>query len=158
MRFAIACRILLAVVASTACFRYAEEIRPITAEDCGPEPPSRAFLRMVPDSSGGSTISGHVLDADAESSVPTRVGSALLTIVGTNRGAYTDSLGHFRIDSIAPGRYALRTRRLGYKPRQDSVVLTESFGQIIDVGLARQGHDGCPGFMALVTRKRTWRW
>jgi hypothetical protein len=130
----------------------------MTAVDCGPEPPSRAFTRIARDSTIVGAIAGQVFDADADNGAPTGLGNAVVTIVGTNRGTDTDSLGRFRIDSIAPGRYAIRTRRLGFKPRQDSVVLTELFGQAVDIGVVRQGLDGCPGFMALVIRKRKWVW
>ena len=130
----------------------------MTAADCGPEPPSRAFLRIASDSAIIGTITGQVFDANADNGLPTRLGAAVVTVVGTNRGTNTDSLGRFRIDSVEPGRYAIRTRRLGFKPRQDSIVLTELFGQAVDIGVVRRVLDGCPGFMAVVSRKRKWVW
>lgn len=152
------CIPLLAIALSSACYRYVEEMRPATAADCGPEPPSRAFIRIVRDSSSIGTISGQVFDADADGGIPAKLGEAVVIVLGTDRGAKTDSLGQFRVDSIAPGRYAVRTCRIGFEPRLDSAVLTDSFGQSFQVGLVRAPLDGCPGFMSIVTRRRKLRW
>ena len=150
--------LLVALAVSSACYRYVEEVRPMTSADCSPEPPSKAFVRIIADSSFHRGISGQVFDADAEGGIPRPVWEASVIALGTKRGTTTDSLGRFRMDSIPPGRYALRTRRIGYKPRLDSVVITDSLGQRAELGLVRDVTDGCPGFMSLVTRKRKWQW
>lgn len=147
---------LVVAVLSAGCFRYVEEVRPLTAADCPPEPPSRAFIRVSRDSAAIGMITGRVFDADNVE--PKLLAAAVVTVLGTRRGGVSDSVGHFQVDSILTGRYAIRVRRLGYRSRIDSVVVTDSFGQAIDVGLIHQPLDGCPGFMARVTRKRAWRW
>jgi len=152
------CTPLLALALSSGCFRYVEEMRPATPADCAPEPPSRAFARIARDSASIGTISGQVFDADAEEGVPARLWEAVVILLGTTSGSKTDSLGQFRIDSVASGRYAIRTGRIGFEPRLDSVVLTDSFGQRFELGLVRAPLDGCPGFMSIVTRKRKLRW
>jgi hypothetical protein len=152
------CISLLAITLSSACFRYVEEVRPMTPADCGPEPPSKAFVSIVADSILVRGVSGRVFNADAEGGVPRPVWGASVIVEGMKRGTTTDSLGQFLIDSIPSGRYALRTRSIGYKPRLDSVVISDSFGQRATLGLVRDVTDGCPGFMSLVTRKRKWKW
>jgi hypothetical protein len=155
---AASCVSLLVIAVSSACFRYVEEMRPMTPADCAPEPPSRAFVRIVRDSSSIGTISGQVFDADAEGGMPRPTWEAVVIVLGTNRGAKTDSLGKFRIDSLTSGRYAIRIRRIGFEPRLDSAVLTDSFGQNFELGLVRAPVDGCPGFMSIVTRKKKLTW
>jgi hypothetical protein len=159
VRLAIACCMpIAAIVLSLGCFRYVEETRPATEADCGPVPPSKAFVRLASDSGAPGAIAGYVFDADDETGIPSRLSEAVLIVAGMRRSAKTDSLGQFRIDSIVPGRYAIQTRRIGFKPRQDSITLTKSFGQTMDIGIVRDVLDGCPGFMSIVTRKRKWKW
>jgi hypothetical protein len=130
----------------------------MTAADCPPEPPSRSFIQVSRDSSAVGVITGRVFDADADKGELNPLAAAVVTVLGTRLGGFTDSIGRFRIDSILAGHYAIRVRRIGFRPRVDSVAVIEAFGQRVDVGLARQPLDGCPGFMALVSRKRVWYW
>ena len=113
---------------------------------------------MAVDSGAACRLSGQIFNADTETGIPVGLGEAVVMVVGMKRGAKTDSMGRFRIDSIPSGRYVMRTRRLGFKPRQDSVVLSDFFGQKVEVGLEIDILDGCPGFMSLVKRTRKWTW
>lgn len=69
---------LVVAVSLIACFRYVEEMRPMTEADCGPVPPSKAFIGIAADSRAVGTIAGQVLDADSESGIPTGLAEAVL--------------------------------------------------------------------------------
>ena len=59
-------------------------------------------------------ISGTVVDS--QTNLP--IAGASVLIVGTNRGANTDSLGNFLIKGVPPGNYTLRITGVGYQALQ----------------------------------------
>ena len=50
--------------------------------------------------------------------------------LGKSYQAYTDTTGHFRIDSLPPGRYLMRVKRIGYRPAQDTVQTVTDSGAV----------------------------
>lgn len=149
---------------STACYQYEEQFRPFPADLCPPELPSRSYSHVAADP-GVVGLQGRVRGAfgPAPDAVPPdsswpALADAWIQIEHTSGTAHTDSLGRFRIDSLGPGRYAVRVTRVGYRPRRDTVVVAANAGADWDVALEPQAVDGCPGFMSMVERKRVWRW
>jgi hypothetical protein len=53
----------------------------------------------------------------------TRLDSAEVTIAALHRSTKTGGLGEFRLAELAPGRYAVTVRHLGFKPLTDTVEL-----------------------------------
>lgn len=50
---------------------------------------------------------------------------ANLIIVGTTIGTATDETGHYRLMNLSVGKIKLRAQALGYKPKEESVLLEE---------------------------------
>lgn len=152
-------QLLLALLASssTACYRYVTTSRPLTEADCPPDP-WHAYARYRFDSTAGPGLRGRVVDVSASDSVKRSTIGTAVSIEGLNIGSYVDSAGQFRISGLIPGRYAVWTRRIGYHARRDSIVVLDHAQTVLDVGLAPAVLDGCPGFMAIIERKRVWRW
>lgn len=75
-------------------------------------------------------------------------------------GDITDTLGIVRLDTgLAPGRYVLETRRIGYAARQDSIRLPWPRDTSLLVPLRMTNTDGpCSGFAAVQVRRPWWRW
>lgn len=98
-----------------------------------------------------------MFDAHRIDSVRT-VGSASVLVDNTLQVATTNGAGKFSLGPLDPGRYALRTRRVGYQTRLDSIIVSGGFGRRVEIALDQQSIDGCPGFMVIVERKREWVW
>ena len=145
----------LSLLAASACMRYVERTRPLTAADC-PEETQRSTLVVGNDPGRRGSIAGRIFDADDPQHAP--LSHAFVRLEASRSEAATDSLGRFRLDSLGPGRYAIWIRRLGLVARRDTIDLVADAGATLEIGLERQPLDGCPGFGALVERKRVWRW
>jgi len=65
------------------------------------------------------SVSGTVLDAELR----TPISYANVLVIGTDRGAMTDTLGAFLIDDLEPGTYHFRVVSLGYQPRGIELVV-----------------------------------
>ena len=76
---------------------------------------------------------GRITGVVTESGTAQPVADVNIAVQGTTLGAHSGPDGRFAI-TIAPGRYALRTSRIGFAPRVDSVVVTE--GQVATVGIS----------------------
>ena len=144
-------------VTGSGCYRYVNHEREPTSADCGPPAPSYSYFRSWPDSSAPGLIHGTVFDTQRRDSVRT-VGSASVLVESTLHVAATSGDGKFSLGPLGPGRYALRTRRVGYQMRLDSITVSSGFGRRVEIGLDWQVTDGCPGFMVIVERKREWVW
>jgi len=156
----------LVLLLSVACFSYEQRVRPVRPDECPPEPPRRVYSRIQSDPTVPGVFHGRVRaavrpgsasDALSDSTMPS-LAQASITIASAHRNAYSDSIGQYLIDSLAPGRYAVRILRVGYVPRSDTIVVTEGAGVIWDMALEPSVMDGCPGFMGVVERRRVWRW
>ncbi len=67
-------------------------------------------------------ISGTIVDS--QTNLP--IAGASIAVVGTNRGAVTDSSGNFLIKEIPPGNYTLRITGVGYQTVELKQVTVES--------------------------------
>ena len=77
------------------------------------------------------SVSGTVRDAGT--SAP--IASANVTIVGTRWSAATDAAGHFAIADVAPGRYRVRARALGYTPSDTTTLVQDGQETVVELGL-----------------------
>ncbi|RZL01090.1 MAG: TonB-dependent receptor, partial [Hymenobacter sp.] len=59
-----------------------------------------------------------------------------VALVGQSGGTATDALGQFRLAGLKPGTYALRAGILGYKPNNQSIVLTAGEARSVVITLA----------------------
>ncbi len=104
---------------------------------CASARPSGQSLLSSPSASLASipcipgALTGRVVnDSTGESLVGARI-----LVLGTKRGADTDIDGMFRIDSIARGRIVLRTMRIGFKPRSDTIQVDPRSGLRLELRL-----------------------
>lgn len=118
--------------------------------------PHRGTWRVSADSGRPPSVRGRVFDADV--TTPAALYRAVVRVDTSRRDVFTDSLGRFQLDSLAPGRYSVFVGRVGYRPRREIVDVPHAHSMLIEVGLERQPLDGCPGFAAVVERRRVWRW
>jgi hypothetical protein len=88
---------------------------------------------------GTPAISGVVTDLDTGAPVA----AAEITLFPTLRRKQGDSLGRFALDSVAPGRYLLRTLRIGYEPRRDSITVSSGSGLTVRLPLVPRYLDRC---------------
>jgi hypothetical protein len=80
-----------------------------------------------------ATITGTVTDS-ATGTPLARVG---VVIDGTSVGAFTDSVGRYRITNARPGTLSLVVSRIGYKPITRSEILVTSSGvHVVDLVMA----------------------
>ncbi|MHB1297652.1 MAG: TonB-dependent receptor domain-containing protein [Gemmatimonadaceae bacterium] len=66
----------------------------------------------------------------------TPIESAIVQVIGTNRGALSGAEGSFRISGIAPGRYTVEVRALGHTIERHAVVVRDGLESSISVRLA----------------------
>jgi hypothetical protein len=85
------------------------------------------------------------------------LGWATVGLDSLARGVYADSVGRFRVDSLAPGSYAVTVRRIGYVPLRGVVTLPPERGLALRVWLDPEGGHEC-GETFLIRRKRWWEW
>jgi TonB-linked SusC/RagA family outer membrane protein len=78
------------------------------------------------------TIEGRVTEVGTGNPVP----DAAVTIVGTNRGAFTGPDGNFRLGSVRPGELSVRISRLGYGAITRPVSLTAGATARLEAQLA----------------------
>ena len=136
-----------------ACHRY--ERRPVSSEcpRTDPAPGAAVVRRAAPEAP--LAVVGTVV-ADTAAGDP--IAGAEVRLAGPDRVARTDSLGTFRLDAPAPGTYAVVARQLGFRPGQDSAVVTARAGQALRLVLAHPPLDGCGLDMYLLVRKPWWKW
>lgn len=82
-----------------------------------------------------AVLQGTVRDAVTDDPLPL----ANVVLEGTERGVSADSLGRYRIGSIAPGRYTVVTSYVGYQPYRQDVVLDAGATQTLDIRLMPEG-------------------
>ena len=134
---------MLAVVALASCNRYA--YRP--TECPPPEQPNvsaiawEAVPRFARSDVPPGTIEGRVVVLKTLAPLA----GARVLVLPANRAAQTDAEGRFRIDSLAPGEYAMRVLFIGYWPAAGSIRLTDGPGATVLGALAASYAilDGC---------------
>ncbi|WP_158286509.1 TonB-dependent receptor [Chitinophaga sp. S165] len=79
------------------------------------------------------TIKGIVTDKQSQSAIP----GVTVVISGDNsKGAVTDAAGRFRITGIAPGRYDVSFKSIGYKAfTAPNIEVTSGKEAVLDIGL-----------------------
>jgi len=132
-----------------ACARY--EYRQAA---CPPEPPSRSAVAWQPSAAVRGAIAGRVVTVD--SAAP--VAGALVRLLPGLRAWPTGGDGRFRIDSVAPGRYSLEVRRIGYGRAEQAVDVAADRGAQVLAALEARAVmlDGC-GYAAYRVRKPWWK-
>jgi hypothetical protein len=106
----------------------------------------------VPES---ASLRGRVVMAANQHPVP---GATVVLLMNEPRTTTTDSLGAFSFAEVRAGTYVLRTRRIGYQSRTDSLHAPLASGTALVLPLDTQMLDGpCSGFAALRVRKPWWK-
>jgi hypothetical protein len=98
-------------------------------------------------------LQGHVINGTTLAPL----GWATVGVDTLARGSVADSLGRFRLDSLAPGTYAVTIRRIGYAPLRGTVTVPPERGVALRIWLDPEGGREC-GETYLVRRKRWWEW
>ncbi|HEV7387953.1 MAG TPA: TonB-dependent receptor [Gemmatimonadaceae bacterium] len=70
---------------------------------------------------GTGTVRGTVIDSTSQQPVA----GAQVSLVGSNRIAYTDASGNYRFTGVAAGPVTVRAQRIGFAQRQATVSLAE---------------------------------
>lgn len=96
---------------------------------------ARAAVRPGPADTGA--VAGQVSDSRSRSPI---VG-ATIDIEGTGRSTVTDAGGRYRIGGLAPGRYTVRARYIGYQPTSASVTVRAGKDATADFALARAAQE-----------------
>src|SRR5262245_25257472 len=90
-----------------------------------------AFALMTTQAGGQGTTPPRpttaIMRGAVEDGIGGRLEGAEVTILGSGRVATTGARGLYRIDSIAPGKYWVAVRRIGYAPLR--AALSFSAGQ-----------------------------
>lgn len=110
----------------------------VGARDTTPVPVFLSPVAMSPTSRVRATdqrgvISGEVVaDSTAQG-----IAGATVTLLDAKRTVLTNLQGEFRFPAMSSGRHVLEVRRVGYAPLRDSVLLPDSAGLALTVGLDR---------------------
>ena len=152
---------VIAVVATTtaplACARY-EWIPDSELPACADarRPASHGPVVFERDSAAnGNALRGRVIQSGRGEPIP---GATVTLLTEPARTTTTDSAGTFTFTEVPAGAFLLRTRRIGYRSRADTLHLpfTERGG--LALPLDTQMLDGpCSGFAALRVRKPWWK-
>src|SRR6266581_5388033 len=90
-------------------------------------------VALVPRSLVGETGSIRGTVRDAVTSGP--LSGVAVMVVGTPFAATTGPEGQYSIAAVPPGTYRLRARRLGYAPRDTTIVVQDGLEAVVDVRL-----------------------
>jgi hypothetical protein len=83
--------------------------------------------------SGATAIQGRVINRNTEAPLP----NANIVLIGTPRGAATDSNGYYRIEQLSPGKYAIQASMIGFETKIiPHVILEDGETRTIDFSLA----------------------
>ena len=114
------------LVAGKVAARAAAPAADVATAAAPPAPPGlgAAPAPPAPASRAAAGVTGRVTDPDGRP-----LGGAQVLAEGAGAGAVTDEQGRYEIAGLAPGRYVLRARRLGYAAqRAESVVVAPPDG------------------------------
>jgi hypothetical protein len=78
-----------------------------------------AVCAAEPSSAQATVVWGRVLTDSAQSPIP----DATVSLGGDSLRVFTDSLGHYRFQAVAPGRYHVQIRRLGFAPLSTALIV-----------------------------------
>src|SRR6266487_731714 len=78
-----------------------------------------ALLAVPAAAQDRGSITGKVRDKRTKHAVP----FATVTVVGSQRGALTDSEGQYVVSGVGPGTYEVRVQFLGYAPASKTGVV-----------------------------------
>src|SRR6266540_5014655 len=122
------------ILLGTACNRYEWKPDYEVPSVCPPEkaPTGKPVHRDPELGLDRSSASGRILRADTREPV---AGARVELLAPVAKTASTDSLGGFRLDSLATGRYVLRVRSLGYRPWSDTVSVVPAARPNLEIGL-----------------------
>jgi len=105
--------------------------------DC---PPALDSTRIAIDSQRPASVFGEVTNRDTGR--PLSAGWVVVRPV--NRYAATDSVGSFRFDGLADGRYTVELLEVGFARRLDTLDVNARFGVHLHISLQPQYPDRCP--------------
>ena len=78
-----------------------------------------------------SSISGKVFSGKDN------IESATVTLVSSNIGSLTDSMGNYIFNNLSAGSYKIKVSIIGYLPASKNIILKESENKVIDVELTK---------------------
>jgi hypothetical protein len=140
-----------------ACARY-EWVPDYETPACASSrrPTSTRPIATEPDSAAANgSLRGRAIVSDSKHAIP---GASVTLLADPQRKATTDSLGTFTFTDVPPGTYVLRTRRIGYRTRTDTLHLAHAGSTSFVLTLDQQVFDGpCSGFAAVRVRKPWWK-
>jgi hypothetical protein len=105
-----------------------------------------ARAQVVPNRS----ISGSVRDSAGRA-----IAGAEVSVADLKRRMLTGANGSFRFDSIVPGRYAIRARKIGFNPQTVQISVVDSSVTRADFGLV-PSVQALPPIVSVVNRKGLW--
>lgn len=100
--------------------------------------PADGVVQTVLELFGAGTITGEVVDAQTGARLP----GVLITVVGTEAVATTDTSGAFTIDDAPEGSRTLSATLMGYVPSTIPVVVTAGESVEVSIGLLALGAGG----------------
>ena len=146
VRFAIA---LAALVAVSGCSRPAH-YEPVP---CRATPGLVHVLRSMPAIDRVGTVSGTVRSDATEQPIA----NAIVLLRPGQQAVRADSLGRFEFVGVAPGRYFVEGRQVGYGIRGDSINVLERAGLRIELWLDPVVMDECGMAVTLVPGRPWWK-
>src|SRR6266487_515210 len=105
-------------------------------------------VALVPRSLVGETGSIRGTVRDAVTSGP--LAGVAVTVVGTSFAATTGPEGQYSISAVPPGTYRLRARRLGYAPRDTTIVVQDELQAVVAIGYGEQSKATLTGAVSAV--------
>ena len=82
----------------------------------------------------GNQISGHVIEAESEFSIP----GASVLIIELNKGAVADENGQFSFKNIEVGKYTIKVTAMGYKAMEKQVTVSKDFVAVVHFPLQEE--------------------
>jgi Carboxypeptidase regulatory-like domain len=161
MRIAVALGILVAIGAGCTRYEYINETELPECRNRGlpARPPELQWVAPATAVAPG-TLLGRVVDTTGvavwSAQVALATDTAWRSLRPPTRRTLTDSLGRFRLDSVAPGHYTLFARRIGFESVRGPVDVPADRALLVTTAPAIM--DGpCSGFSALRVRKPFWK-
>ena len=84
----------------------------------------------------GNQISGHVIEAESEFSIP----GASVLIIELNKGAVADENGQFSFKNIEVGKYTIKVTAMGYKAMEKQVTVSKDFVAVVHFPLQEESY------------------
>jgi hypothetical protein len=137
--------VAIAAISLVACGRrYSTRLEP----GC---PAAKATTRVM-SVAATTAVRGVVRDRDTGSPLQ----HASVELLPGIRYATTDSSGVFAFPEVASGRYVLRTRRIGYEARHDTIAIKKLTGIDAQLALTPASVDRCFEVIEIRTPRPWW--